>query len=256
MSKKPITPSVSIITVNYNSGFGLERTIESIAPFFEVLNAELILVDGLSTDASLSRVENKDKLITTIISERDFGIYDAMNKGLERANGDWVWFLNSGDIALAPCVSVISRLSTLEDSVDLVYCDFITDSKKYVSQTLNLKNLFRGMINHQSIFYRKRLFGSFDLNYEFGADFAHLLKNYKKIKYIKINIPVVEYDLNGKSSSFTRASRVRIWYERYKAFKGSNLSIVWRIYGMVFSLSMCCVKAVLPKLGSRTLKLK
>ena len=256
MRYKSKNPSLSIITVNYNSGLGLENTVDSIAPFLEILNAELILIDGLSTDDSLSRLAKKKQHYATLISAKDSGIYDAMNKGIKHSKGDWLWFLNSGDLALESCVLVAPYLSSSNHDKNFIYCDFLTNNGYRVNQNFNFKMLLRGMINHQSIFYKKEIIDVFDVSYGLGADFAQLLQRYSQIRHQKLDICVVKYNLNGKSSSFNRYTRVKIWYQRFRAFKDSSLRLDYRLCGMLLSLVVCLAKVFSPKFGSKIIELK
>jgi glycosyltransferase involved in cell wall biosynthesis len=249
-------PILSIITVNYNSGDGLVNTIDSISDFFGQADIQLILVDGLSSDNSLLRLGNKRDFFSVVISEKDSGIYDAMNKGINCATGDWIWFLNSGDVALVSSGTILEFLTFEKLQYNFLYCNFSTDLGKVVDQNLTLNGLFRGMINHQTIFYKRELIDYFDLSYGLCADFAHLLKSYSEIRHQKIDISIVKYDLNGKSSTFDRSTRVKTWYHRFRAFRDSSLRIDYRLYGMVISLVVCLVKALSPKFGSKTIELK
>ncbi|MFD2569946.1 glycosyltransferase family 2 protein [Spirosoma soli] len=89
-------PTVSIITITYNAERFLERTILSLAAQ-ETTNYEYIIVDGASKDGTLDIIKRHEHLITNWVSEPDKGLYDAMNKGLHRATGNYVWFMNAGD---------------------------------------------------------------------------------------------------------------------------------------------------------------
>ena len=89
-------PTVSIITITYNAERFLERTIQSVVAQ-KATDIEYIVIDGASTDGTLDIIKRYEKQITTWISEPDQGLYDAMNKGLHRATGQYVWFMNAGD---------------------------------------------------------------------------------------------------------------------------------------------------------------
>ncbi|QKZ12242.1 glycosyltransferase family 2 protein [Spirosoma sp. KUDC1026] len=89
-------PTVSIITITYNAGRFLERTVESVLRQ-TATDYEYIIIDGGSTDGTLDIVQRYEKHISRWISEPDSGLYDAMNKGLHLATGDYVWFMNAGD---------------------------------------------------------------------------------------------------------------------------------------------------------------
>ena len=89
-------PTVSIITITYNAERFLERTIQSIVDQ-QATDYEYIIIDGASTDGTLDIVRHYEPHLTNWISEPDGGLYDAMNKGLHRARGQYVWFMNAGD---------------------------------------------------------------------------------------------------------------------------------------------------------------
>lgn len=247
---------ISIITVNYNSDGGLVSTVDSIIQFIDLLKVELILVDGLSSDDSLIRLGSKKELFSVIISEKDKGIYDAMNKGIKYAKGDWIWFLNSGDVALESSGKILPYLNSEKEYFNFLYCNFSTNSGVVVAQTFSITTLFKGMINHQTIFYRRDLIDCFDLSFGLGADFAHLMKHYSEIRHKKIDIALVRYDLNGKSSILNRFIRVKTWYQRFRAFKNSSLRMDFKLFGMTISLMVCVIKFIAPRLGSRTHRLK
>ena len=249
-------PTLSIITINYNSGMGLEKTVDSIIKFLDKPEIEFILVDGLSTDDSLTRIGNKKNTFLSIISENDTGIYDAMNKGLRKAKGKWIWFLNSGDVALQSSTLLLDILNNELENYNFLYFNYITDMGDLINQNLTLIELFRGMINHQTIFYRRDLINSYDPSFGLGADFAHLILNYSNIKHKKYDVTIVEYDTNGKSSAMDRGTKVKNWYNRFRAFKHSSLRLDYKIIGMIFSLLVCIAKIIYPAVGSRLIKLK
>jgi len=92
-----LTPKVSFITVVFNDKENLEKTISAIKNQ-KYTNTEIVVIDGGSTDGTLDIIEKYKDVITYSVSEKDKGIYDAMNKGLKAAAGDYVWFMNSGDV--------------------------------------------------------------------------------------------------------------------------------------------------------------
>ncbi|GAB2562874.1 glycosyltransferase family 2 protein [Spirosoma areae] len=89
-------PTVSIITITYNAERFLERTIQSLVAH-RTTEVEYIVIDGASTDGTLDIIKRYEPYITHWVSEPDQGLYDAMNKGLHRATGQYVWFMNAGD---------------------------------------------------------------------------------------------------------------------------------------------------------------
>ena len=101
-------PKISIITICYNSAQTIEKTIQSIVEQ-DYTNREYIIVDGLSTDNTLSIVNKYSKQIDVIISEKDKGISDAFNKGITRASGDIIVLINSDDILLPDALSKVAQ---------------------------------------------------------------------------------------------------------------------------------------------------
>lgn len=123
-----MSPILSIITITYNAERFLERTIRSIINQ-QVANIEYIIVDGASTDGTLGIIEQCQPNITRWVSEPDRGLYDAMNKGLHQATGQYVWFMNAGDEIYD--ADTLSKLMTRIEATraDVYYSDalFVRD---------------------------------------------------------------------------------------------------------------------------------
>ena len=200
---------VSIITVCFNCEGLIERTIKSVLDQ-TYTNIQYIVIDGRSTDNTLNIIKKYGNKIDVVLSEKDAGIYDAMNKGIKLATGDLVYFLNSGDIFFNNLVieNVIYNLDQ-NDGCDILYGDWIY----YGNNGTKLNSGYRWDkceiawrgINHQAIFTRRSVFedGYFDTNYEIYGDYDWLLrsliKNKRQIRYI--NSPIVYYLWGGKSMS-------------------------------------------------------
>ncbi|RYC71951.1 glycosyltransferase family 2 protein [Spirosoma sordidisoli] len=122
-------PTVSIITITYNAGQFLERTIRSVMAY-TTSEVEYIIIDGASTDRTLDIIRQYEAHVTSWISEPDRGLYDAMNKGLHRAQGKYVWFMNAGDELHDP--DTLPRLLSLMQTnpADVYYSDalFVEDT--------------------------------------------------------------------------------------------------------------------------------
>lgn len=245
---------LTIITVNYNSGDDLYKTILSIYNNAKDVNFEVIVIDNLSTDGSLSKVTNLSLPGIKVVSENDFGIYDAMNKGILMAQGQWAWILNSGDNCLVEIGEIVSFLRSVDKGYNLIFSDVIVGTNERLVQKFSLYFFLRGMINHQSILYRRDVFPKFNVKYGLCADFADLLISYKKIRYLKFNIPLVKYDLNGKSSAMDRSSRMSIWYYRLLAFKDGDLPLGYKGFAIIFCLFVIIVKIIKPNAFSRIAK--
>lgn len=180
-------PKVSIITVVFNARATLERTILSVSAL-DYPNVEYIVVDGGSTDGTLDIIHRHKAQIHQWISEPDKGLYDAMNKGLKLATGDYVWFINAGDEVAAP--QVLTRLFERSAGADIYYGDTMIvdlDGKEIGQRRLSppkaLKwtDFQRGMlVSHQSVLVARALAGPYDLKYRFSADYDWVLAALKK----------------------------------------------------------------------------
>ncbi len=179
---------ISIITVSYNSSSTIEDTIESVASQ-SCPNKEYIIVDGLSNDNTLDIINNYSDVINKVISEKDTGIYDAMNKGVNLASGDVIGFINSDDIYSDN--QVLQRVSVLfsaNPGVDACYgdlcyvkCDDLTKIVRYWRSNPYKQGLFKkGWVPpHPTLFARREVykkFGGFDLRYRIAADFELMLR--------------------------------------------------------------------------------
>ena len=149
------TPKVSIITICRNVAASLERTIKSVATQ-TYLNYEYIIVDGDSKDDTLNIINRYKNAITQWISEPDNGIYDAMNKGIRMATGEWLILMNAGDYFAD--VDILEKIFSKEISLDktFLYSD-IYSIRQNGKRILRQMSWEKGNIIHQAVIYRKRL---------------------------------------------------------------------------------------------------
>ncbi len=202
-------PLVSIVTVVFNGETVLEKTIQSIVSQ-SYQNIQYIIIDGASKDNTLSIIKKYETRISYWISEPDKGIYDAMNKGLAAATGEYVWFMNAGD-------SIYSA-STLEqiikkhgNSGDAYYGETqvvgeqgstIGMRRLSVPEKLTWKNLKMGMVVcHQSIIIKKEYTSPYNLNYPASADIDWIIHALKKSNTIINTHLIITNFLSGGSSS-------------------------------------------------------
>lgn len=182
------SPLISIITVVFNDAIGLKRTMESVG-YQTYSNIEYIIIDGGSSDGTLEIIQKNIEKVTFWISEPDNGIYDAMNKGLAAARGDFVWFMNAGDLIYEP--DTTEKIFALEGGqADIYYGDTIIVDDEYREvglrrlrppEDLNWKSFRKGMlVCHQAILVRRGLADKFDLRYSHSADFDWVIKALKK----------------------------------------------------------------------------
>ena len=233
---------VSIITVCLNSEMTIEQTIQSVINQ-TYSNIEYIIIDGKSTDRTLEILNKYMDRISILVSEKDEGIYDAMNKGLKLATGDIIYFLNSGDYLYHfSTIEKIVSLFAKDDLLKVVYGDVIhyderTKKEYYASSHIPNRNaLFIKGTNQQAMFAKKCVFnkfGNFDLKYSIFADYDWFLKIVLKhgVKSYYYNSPVCFYLMGGVSGD----GAIKYDYERYEIIKkygGTNLILIrCRLYG-------------------------
>ncbi|TNE54337.1 MAG: glycosyltransferase [Bacteroidetes bacterium] len=199
---------ISIITINLNDNRGLEKTMHSVNQQ-DYPDLEHLIIDGVSTDGSLQTIENLKTDRTHWISEPDQGIYDAQNKGIKMATGDYLLFLNAGDYLVSSntLTQVVSQLG----SHDLVYGDMqstdATGQTKHLKMhpKLDAKVLYKDTIWHPVSFFRKSLFeqfGNYDTNYRIVADYEFYCRLYFRHHISSKHIPIEVscFDMSGVSS--------------------------------------------------------
>lgn len=155
------SPKISVISVTMNDALGLSKTIASIG-IQKYPNIEYILIDGGSVDGSDKIIRVNRGVIDKVLIEPDVGIYHAMNKGIRLADGEWLLFMNAGDVFSAPD-ALSKAVSVIRGNVDVVYSDWIyCETGRLVKANLNKLN-----VRHQSVMYRKHLHESYG-NYVVG----------------------------------------------------------------------------------------
>lgn len=196
----------SVVIPTYNSQNSLEIALASVAcQSFQ--DWEILIIDGQSTDNTLS-IANRFSLSDCrikIYSEPDKGIYDAMNKGINRSKGEWLYFMGCDDKLLNE--DVLAKINTeISDEIDVLYGDVVSPrfNGRY-DGPFNEVKIFNQNICHQSIFFRKRVFdktGCFDLKFTAHADWDHNMKWIlnRKVKKKYFNTIVAEYADGGFSS--------------------------------------------------------
>lgn len=173
---KTNSPMISIITVVFNGAALLQETMQSVwSQTYD--NIEYIVVDGGSTDGTVELLKNAEGQIDRWVSEPDKGIYDAMNKGLALAQGEYVWFLNAGDTTANPNLlqEVFQKFGGSYDfyygSTQLVHEDGQFGKIVHPPAELRLRDMYRGMaVSHQSIILRRRFAFEYSLEYRLIAD--------------------------------------------------------------------------------------
>lgn len=188
-------PLITVITVVYNAAKALEATILSVINQ-NYPKVEYIIIDGASTDGTQAIINKHQDKITYWISEPDNGVYDAMNKGVKAAHGDWVYFLGAGD-TLSPILNTLAE--KLTDPNCIYYGDvYRTDLQRLYDGKFSSFKLAVNNICHQAIFYPLEALKkhSYNTKYRIQADHnlnmqLHGDKNFK-FKYLPMVIAVYE----------------------------------------------------------------
>ena len=224
-------PKFSVITVTYNAGKVLEDTIQSVV-FQTYRNVEYIIVDGNSKDNTLEIVDKYRNRISQVISEPDKGLYDAMNKGIQLATGDYLCFLNAGD-EFHDNETLQKIVHTLKgkELPDVIYGEtaivdeeghFLHMRRLSAPQTLTWKSFKQGMlVCHQAFFAHRELAVQhpYDLKYRFSADFDWCIRIMKKTKCLhNTRLTIIDYLNEGMTTRNHKASlkeRFRIMAKHY-----------------------------------------
>ena len=215
------SPKISIITVSFNSAKTIKETIESIL-IQDYNNIEYIIIDGGSSDETMDIVKSYSEKISYFISEKDNGIYDAMNKGIKAATGDIVGILNSDDFY--PNSFVLSNVakSFKKYNCDAVYGDLVYVNKKDTTQikrywqagnynTSKIKNGW--MLPHPTFFVKKVMYdrhGLYNSALKRAADYEMILKLVYKENISVHYIPMILVKMRvGGASNSTFLNRIR-----------------------------------------------
>ncbi|MEI7595021.1 MAG: glycosyltransferase family 2 protein [Bacteroidota bacterium] len=228
---------ISIITVCYNSEKYIKSAIESVINQ-TYKNIEYIIIDGYSKDKTLAIIESYGERITKFVSEPDNGIYDAMNKGLKMATGDYLAVLNSDDFyvnnnIIQEIVDTLSKNKTDSLFADLIYVDPDNTDKqvRYWKSNTFTKGSFRKGWHpaHPTFFVKKEIYncyGYFSLNYKLAADFELMLRFLEKQAISSCYLPmaIIKMRLGGATNkSFKNIYAQNI--ECYKAFKENKIKV-------------------------------
>ena len=236
-----ITPLFSIITVTYHAESVLEETILSVVSQ-TYHNIEYIIVDGASKDRTLSIVNKYRDKIQAVVSEPDKGLYDAMNKGLKMAKGEYVCFLNAGDTfheddTLQLIVHQLNKSNVLPDVIygETALVDaqrhFVRMRRLQTPDTLNWKSFHQGMlVCHQAFIAKRALAETYDLNYRFSADFDWCIRVMKKASLLhNTRLTLIDYLDEGMTTKNRKASlkeRFRIMAKHY-GYISTVLHHIW-----------------------------
>lgn len=251
-------PVITIVTVVFNGVDLLEETIHSVAaqsyPYIEY-----IIIDGGSVDGTLDIIKKYENHISYWVSEKDFGIYDAMNKGIEKATGKWINYLNAGDVIIDN--NFINSHINLFVNNDLLAFSFKAyfryDDGVIYSRTFESKNSRDDFPTaHNAIFFPLLKSLKYNLNYKISSDFDYYLQHIEQGYSLNIlNDVYMRYLIGGISEKLV----VRMLYEKYliniarnKLSANSYLSMLYKVCKEII---LQFVKSMLPRRAIRSLKL-
>lgn len=223
------SPKLSVITVVYNNVRDIERTVLSVINQ-TYPNIEYIVIDGLSTDGTLQVLNKYRNCISILKSEKDNGIYDAMNKGLSLATGDYVLFMNSGDEIHGP--DTVEKIFVTANDADIYYgeTEMINEAGESLGQrrhkapkNFTWRSFKYGMsVSHQGIYIKRSLTEPYDPRYQLSADIDWILRAAKKAKKIvNVNQYVAKYLVGGMSK------------KKHKQSLKERFDIMKRYYGLI-----------------------
>lgn len=212
-------PKISIITIVYNGEKYIEKTVQSVVQQ-DYENIEYIVIDGGSTDNTPQILKKYQNKIAVWITEKDQGIYDAMNKGQNLATGELLWFLNGGDYI--PKTDTLSTILQNYQNEDVLYGQAMIVNEKdeiiglrrlVVPKKLTWKSFRLGMVVcHQAMIVKKSISETYDLHYKIAADIDWAIRTVKKSQKNRY-IPTVfcHYLEGGFSEKKRRQSLLERW---------------------------------------------
>jgi glycosyltransferase involved in cell wall biosynthesis len=226
----------SIVLATYNCGRKVEPTIESILCQKKDL-FELIVLDGASTDDTLDCIKKYESELT-LISEKDGGVYDAFNKGIDSARGEYLYFIGAGDKLREGVLETVSEFLP-SDVPALVYGDaFVVKEQIHYGGEYDESRLQKQNICHQAVFYHRdifRLIGKYELRYSIFSDWALNLKCFgnRRIRKRYLERVIVDFEGGGLSSTdgdadfkndFPRLVRKHLGIKSYITYKSPRVS--------------------------------
>ena len=205
-------PLVTIITVVFNGAATIRNTIQSVINQ-DYENIEYIIIDAGSTDGTLDIIREYDDVIDYWVSEPDHGIYDAWNKGVSLAAGEWVAFLGADDTyldgAIAAYISLISTLGNVQIDYISSRANLVLNSKvlRIIGHKWNWQSFQKwmnvahvGSLHHKSLFEK---YGLYDLSYKVCGDYELLMRPQSKLQAAYLDLITVNMSIGGASDNFS-----------------------------------------------------
>lgn len=217
-------PLISVIIVVYNAQKTIENCIKSILNQSGVY--ELIIIDGLSDDNTVNIINKYIDRISFFISEKDKGIYDAMNKGIDAAKGDFIYFLGADDLFFDNDVLEHVSQILVKEEPDLLLGKIIYDNNLIVKPRFNFMLSLHNTIHHQGTFYKRTLFDNFRYNTKYKAISDYELN---LICYInRMNLKIIHLDKLIANCAFDGLSHLRqdLFLNETNSIRSSYYSLI------------------------------
>lgn len=245
---RTFAPKVTVVTVVFNSETSIEQTLLSVINQ-TYNNLEYIVIDGASTDDTINVINKYEDEITSIICEPDLGPYDAMNKGVECATGEWITFLNSGD-SFFKCDTIENIFSSINHVLlDVIYGDTnqIYKVGSVIKKALPLERISEHLpFCHQSCFTRRSLLIQYpySLKYKIASDYEFYYKMYtdNKVFYYSA-VTISNYYIESGISS-NRLSN----YKEFSVINGTKYSICYYVKFLLLSIRVFIISLIPRKI--------
>ena len=244
-------PLLCIITVVFNANSTIEATIKSVLSQDTDL-FEYWIIDGGSTDGTLDIIRRYDQYLTGWVSEPDKGIYDAMNKGIDRSTAEWLFFLGADDLL---CEGILTKIKHFFSPVlKVVYGNVKFDNGHIMRSHIGLRCLFENRLHHQSAFYHRSLFNDFRYNQRFRicADYELTLRIYlQKQPALYIPYEIAFFASGGASDELTSEdiNNIRGMYIKYPLMN-TIISLMINTYYFYFKTKLKVKKHLQKALAS------
>ena len=240
----------SIVTINYNNAEGLRRTIQSVVSQTFV-DYEYVIIDGGSTDGSVDVIKEYENKISYWVSEKDGGIYNAMNKGVKVAHGEYLIFMNSGDVFYSN--RVLEEIEFSQRIDDIIVGRVLTDDGNefmYQPQQLTMYFLYSSTIPHQGAFIKRKLLEKYpyDETLKITSDWKFFVDAiiFENCSVGFVDIVVSKFDVDGVSTTHPE----KTWNEKLEVLRTMFPQRVLQDYENM-KKSECLTQSLTPMLRQR-----
>ena len=228
-------PLLSVITINLNNADGLDKTISSLKEQ-SFPDLEYIVIDGASSDHSADILVKHKQFINKVVCEKDSGIYNAMNKGIDLCSGEYILFLNSGDVL---CSGILNKIRNELNESEIVYGDLVTidqEGKKEQHRSfdkIGVDELLLSTIWHPCTFFKRSVFetcGKYDESFRLAGDYEFYVRSILKKGLSNRHIPyfISEFSLDGLSNR--KSNQDLMNSERELAWKKNFSDVMVRFF--------------------------